>query len=119
MSALSMLPSNWPARTRLPSATASASRVPAVLARTTAVCGATSGPENSIVEGIVTSSGATTSRWTNSSVTSALPSLSFLAWADLATSAAVTAAASASSSVPPIHQAFFVCMCVPFRSPLF
>ena len=49
------------------------------LARTTAVSGATSGPENSMLPGIVAHAGCTTSRGANSSVTAALSSF-FLAW---------------------------------------
>ena len=47
-SARSIVPSVWPAFTRLPSAIASDSSVPAALARTIAVRGATSGPVNSM-----------------------------------------------------------------------
>ena len=50
-SARSISPITWPALTRLPSTTPSDSSVPAALARTMAVRGATSGPENSSVSG--------------------------------------------------------------------
>ena len=71
-SARSMWPSGWPALTREPSCTAKPTNVPAALARTIAVSGATSGPENSMVAGIAVHSGRTTSRASNSSVTAAL-----------------------------------------------
>ena len=78
-SARSMRPSDWPALTCEPSCTASPTSVPPALARTTAVSGATSGPENSMLPGIVVHAGCTTSRGANSSVTAALSSF-FLAW---------------------------------------
>ena len=68
-------PSACPAVTRLPSATVSASSVPPALARTIAVWGATSGPENSTTAGICAMAGCTTSRLMNSSGTSGLPFL--------------------------------------------
>ena len=71
-SARSIAPITWPALTRLPSATLSESSVPAALARTTAVRGATSGPENSIVSGMRASTGRATSAATNSSGTALL-----------------------------------------------
>jgi hypothetical protein len=89
----SMVASTCPALTRLPSATASVSNVPPALARTVAVCGATSGPENSIRCAIVTRSGCTTSRGANSSVGSGGLS-SFLAPRVTASAAATPAAAS-------------------------
>jgi len=73
-SASSMRPISCPARTRLPSATSSSSSVPPALARTIAVCGATSAPENSTTPGRRASVGCTTSRAANSSATSGLPS---------------------------------------------
>ena len=68
----SIAPISWPALTRLPSATVSESSVPAALARMTAVRGATSGPENSIVTGSRASTGRATSDVTNSSGTACL-----------------------------------------------
>ena len=56
-SARSIVPSGWPALTRLPSATDSDSSVPAALARTTAVRGAISEPENSMRSGSAASTG--------------------------------------------------------------
>ena len=64
-SARSIAPITCPALTRLPSATLSESSVPAALARTMAVRGATSGPENSIVSGMRASFGWVTSAATN------------------------------------------------------
>jgi hypothetical protein len=65
----SISPIDCPALTRLPSATASDSSVPGALARTTAVRGATSGPENSTTTGIFASTGRATSAGVNSSGT--------------------------------------------------
>ena len=78
-----MRPSVCPAATRLPSLTFSASSVPLALARTTAVDGATSGPENSSRDVSRASCGWATSRAVNSRVTSFLPSGLALAIAPL------------------------------------
>ena len=60
-SAMSMRPSNWPARTLAPSTTSRLSKVPEALERSTAVLGATSGPENSMSCGRLTRLGRSTS----------------------------------------------------------
>ncbi len=101
-----MRPSSCPACTRLPSATARCSSVPPALARSKAVCGATSGPENSTTPGSRASAGCTTSRGANSSGTSGflspLPSLPGVAVdADFAT--AMPGARPGRASTPACH----------------
>ena len=122
-SASSMRPSTWPACTRLPSATVSASSVPPALARTMAVCGATSGPENSTTPGRRASVGCTTSRLTNSSGTSGflspfsdLPDAAWLAPLSAAPAglnaprptAKPAPAKTATATPPPSHHCFFM-----------
>ena len=107
----STLPSSWPAFTRLPSATFSDSSVPAALARTTAVPGATSGPENSTLNGIGPSRGCTTSLARNSRAAALSPlaaacvagaTLDAAPRDDISTAAATPA--TTSTPTPPISQ---------------
>ena len=96
ISARSITPITWPALTRLPSATLSESSVPAALARTTAVRGATSGPENSSVSGSRAATGRATSAATNSSGTG-----SFLSLSPPRKTLGSTAAATAAMAIAP------------------
>ncbi len=111
-SARSIRPSGWPALTRLPSATSSASSVPAARVRTIAVCGATSGPENSTTEGMRARVGVTTSALVNSSAGAAL-SPAFATAVPLPgpsqpANHAPPEPATSSSATPPISHFFFI-----------
>ena len=114
-SARSSVPSVCPARTLAPSPTASDSKVPFALARTTAVLGATSGPANSIATGKLVSRGATTSCWANSSVT--LASSAFLRSASRSRDCC---RASAPPTMAARHRALIAptihCLCMVLRS---
>jgi hypothetical protein len=77
--------------------------VPAALARTIALLGATSGPENSIVTGIVAHTGCTTSRATNSSVTAGLSPF-FLAWLWRCTATAAAMPTASATTVPMVQR---------------
>ena len=108
-----MAPSGCPARTRLPSATPSDTSVPAALARTTAVRGATSGPENSMRIGSATSCGRTTSCCVNSSATSFFLSPASLPLLARDTTTTATPA-MISAATPPVSHSFR--MGLPFLS---
>src|SRR5450755_222190 len=96
-----------PARTRLPSATCNESSVPGALARTMAVRGATSGPENSTTTGIFAATGRATSPLVNSSGTAALalsPESSLPELPPAFDASASAAAAATNTRAPPPHH---------------
>ena len=105
-SAMSMRPSAWPALTRSPSATVSASSVPEVRARSSTVLGATSGPEKAMRSGRLARCGCTTSLARNSSGADAAAPGCLAAWAwppGMAPGCMATQAppATASTTTPP------------------
>ena len=95
--------------------------MPAARVRTTAVCGATSGPENSITDGMRASVGRTTSAGVNSSAGAALSSAFACAVPLPGPSQPANQApprpAATSSARPPINQFFFF-IGPPSRSPV-